>query len=431
MKILFVHQNFPGQFKSIAPFLIKKGHKVSALKIEKSNALQVTEWRGVSVTSYPIKRGTTKGIHPWVADFETKTIRGEACLLAAKSLAANGYTPDVIIAHPGWGESLFLKEVWPSAKLGIYCEFYYSSEGQDVGFDPEFPNSNPLSNNCRLKLKNLNNLLHFGIADAGLSPTNWQASTFPNEFRNKISVIHDGIDTRKICPDENATLTLSQKGGYEVSVSRKDEIVTFVNRNLEPYRGYHVFMRALPEILKSRPKARVIIVGGNSVSYGSGPEKKKYGNKSWAEIFEIELRSKVSSTDLERIHFAGTLPFDKYLRVLQISSCHVYLTYPFVLSWSLLEAMSAGCPIVASGTKPVQEVITDKENGILVDFFDVRGLSESVINLLKDKEKSRRISKVARDFVVSNYDLNSVTLPKQVKWIANLYNPNSESNSLE
>ena len=190
-------------------------------------------------------------------------------------------------------------------------------------------------------------------------------------------------------------------------------------------------MRALPEILKSRPKARVIIVGGNSVSYGSGPEKKKYGNKSWAEIFEIELRSKVSSKDLERIHFAGTLPFDKYLRVLQISSCHVYLTYPFVLSWSLLEAMSAGCPIVASGTKPVQEVITDRENGILVDFFDVRGLSESVINLLKDKEKSRRISKVARDFIVSNYDLNTVTLPKQVKWIAKLYNPNSESNSLE
>ena len=202
---------------------------------------------------YQVSRGTTPQVHPWIADFETKTIRAEACFRAALQLKANGYSPDVIIAHHGWGESLFLNEVWPQAKLGIYCEFFYHPQGADVGFDPEFPAKDP-GDVCRLRLKNLNNLLHIERADAGISPTHWQASTFPEPFRSRISVIHDGIDTDALAPTPAVTLTLSTATGTQVTLGKQDEVITFVNRNLEPYRGYHIFMRALPAILQRRPE---------------------------------------------------------------------------------------------------------------------------------------------------------------------------------
>jgi len=172
MRILFIHQNFPGQFKFLAPALAANpAHTVVAMTMQ---AVTVDDWQGVKLVRYATSRGSTPNIHPWVSDFETKAIRGEACFRAALRLKAQGFVPDVIIAHPGWGESLFLKEVWPEARLGIYCEFFYHPEGADVGFDPEFPPSDA-GDVCRLRLKNLNNLLHFEVADAGLSPTRWQA----------------------------------------------------------------------------------------------------------------------------------------------------------------------------------------------------------------------------------------------------------------
>jgi hypothetical protein len=198
MNLLFIHQNFPGQFKHLAPALAQRGHTVVAMTMQKP---EVREWQGVKLVPYTASRGTTPNVHPWVSDFETKVIRGEACFRAALQLKAQGFSPDVIIAHPGWGESLFLKDVWPAARLGIYCEFFYHPQGADVGFDPEFPAPDPEGDACRLRLKNLNNLLHFEVADAGISPTHWQASTFPERFRDKITVVHDGIDTQAVTPN--------------------------------------------------------------------------------------------------------------------------------------------------------------------------------------------------------------------------------------
>lgn len=253
MNILFIHQNFPGQFKFLAPALVAQGHAVTGMTMQKT---QASQWQGVRLVPYTTNRGTTPNVHPWVSDFETKTIRAEACFKAALQMKAAGYQPDVIIAHHGWGESLFLKEVWPQAKLAIYCEFFYHPQGADVGFDPEFPPKD-VGDACRLRLKNLNNLLHFEVADAGISPTHWQASTFPEPFRSKITVVHDGIDTEAVAPNAQVSLTLNG----QIRLTRQDEIVTFVNRNLEPYRGYHIFMRALPQLLKNRPHARVLMVG--------------------------------------------------------------------------------------------------------------------------------------------------------------------------
>ncbi len=410
MDILFVHQNFPGQFKHLAPVLVKQGHSVFAMTMQKIN---FTEWKGVKIVSYLANRGSSPNIHPWLIDFETQTIRGEACFKKALELKESGFDPDLIVAHHGWGESLFLKEVWNKAKLAIYCEFFYHAFGADIGFDPEFPIENP-GDICSLNLKNLNNKLHLEIADAGLSPTYWQASTFPDTFRSKITVVHDGIDTHALSPNKEVSLTINK----DIKLSKKDEIITFVNRNLEPYRGYHIFMKALPEILKRRPNARVLIVGGDKVSYGSQAKN----GQSWKEIYINQVREKISDENWSRVHFLGNISYDLFIPLLQLSSVHIYLTYPFVLSWSLLEAMSIGCAIIASDTKPLLEAIIHNETGKLVNFFDVESLINEVCELLDDPINRKRLGDNARRFAIKNYDLNNVCLPRQLEWINGLIN---------
>lgn len=409
MNILFIHQNFPAQFKFLAPALVKQGHCVVAMTLQQTTA---TYWKGVRLVPYRLGRGTSTGTHPWVSDFEAKAIRGEACFRAALELKKSGFIPDVIVAHHGWGESLFVKDVWPTARLGIYCEFYYQPDGSDVGFDPEFPVKDAEAEACRLRLKNLNNLLHFDIADAGISPTHWQASSFPQPFRSKIAVVHDGIDTAAVAPNPNVNLTLHRT----IKLTKADEVVTFVNRNLEPYRGYHVFMRALPELLARRPHAHILIVGGDDVSYGARPD----AGQNWKGIFADEVRPQISDADWSRVHFLGKLPYPAFVSLLQLSSVHVYLTYPFVLSWSLLEAMSAGCAIVASDTAPLREAITQDETGKLVGFFDPQALSDAVCALLAQPEERQRLRANARAFAQANYDLQSVCLPRQLSWIEHL-----------
>jgi glycosyltransferase involved in cell wall biosynthesis len=405
MNILFIHQNFPGQFKFLAPALVQQSDTVVAMTMQKINA---TEWQGIKIVPYSASQGTTPKVHPWISDFETKTIRGEACFRAALQMKAQGFSPDAIIAHPGWGESLFLKDVWPDAKLGIYCEFYYRPHGADVGFDPEFPAKDE-GEVCRLRLKNLNNLLHFEVADAGISPTHWQASTFPEPFCSGISVVHDGIDTEAVAPNPHVSLTLNSS----ITLTKQDEVITFANRNLEPYRGFHIFMRTLPEILKRRPKAWVLIVGGDGVSYGTRPE----GGTTWKDIFTREVRPQISDTDWGRVHFLGNIAYQHFIPLLQLSTVHVYLTYPFVLSWSMLEAMSAGCAIVASDTQPVREAIRHDDTGRLVDFFDVPGLANAVCSLLDDPTGRARLGASARAFARANYDLKTVCLPRQLQWV--------------
>ncbi len=408
MRILFIHQNFPAQFKHLAPALIAQGHQVATLTI---NPDLGAEWQGVQVFKYQPARGSTPNIHPWVIDFETKIIRGEAAFRAACNLNQLGYRPDLIIAHPGWGESLFLKEVWPKVKLAIYCEFYYILNNGDVDFDPEFYDPDP-GEACRLQIKNINNLIHFPLADAGLSPTWWQASTFPPPFREQITVIHDGIDTQAITPNPGITITLDTG----LTLSREDEVITYVSRNLEPYRGFHIFMRALPRLLRERPKARVLIIGHHDVSYGARPA---YG-RTWKQILIDEISPRINPEDWSRVHFLGSLTYPHFIAVLQLSRVHVYLTYPFVLGWSLLEAMSAGCAIVASDTQPLHEAIKHDETGRLVDFFDIHGLVDDITLLLDDPALRQRLGANARDFARAHYDLRSVCLPRQLAWVNDL-----------
>lgn len=406
MKILCIHQNFPGQYKHLAPALAARGDEVMALtpKVDK-----VGVWNGVRLIPYKVQGQSTKGIHPWLQDFETKLIRGTSCLRAALQLKKQGYEPDVILAHHGWGESLFLKDVWPDAKLGLYCELYHQTDETFTRFDPEFFPKQPVADTQRIRMKNLNNRLHEEVMDAGISPTRFQAETFPGHWQDRLTVSHDGIDTDQVIPDPQARLEVSDGR----ILSRDDEVITFINRNLEPYRGYHIFMRSLPALLAARPKAQVVLLGGDEVSYGA----KAPDGKTWKQIYIDEVRPQISDADWARVHFLGRVPYPRFLSMLQVSRVHVYLTYPFVLSWSLLEAMSAECAIVASSTAPVKEVIKDGETGLLIDFFDTEALTKTVVDLLENGTQRRNLGAAARAFVQENYDLKQICLPRQLAWV--------------
>ncbi|MDP5350463.1 MAG: glycosyltransferase, partial [Paracoccaceae bacterium] len=369
-------------------------------------------WKGVRILPYVIKRRSGQGVHPWLADTETKVIRAEACYRAARALRERGYSPDRIVAHPGGGEAMFLRDVWPHARIGLYCELYHLSDRDHLGFDPEFMPKVDEAEQLRIRMKNLNNLIHQPLCDMGISPTRFQADTFPAAYRDRISVIHDGIDTDHLAPDPAVRFDLADGR----TLTRDDEVITFVNRNLEPYRGYHVFMRALPDLLARRPQAQVLVVGGDEVSYGARPPK----GQTWKQIFIDEVRGRIPDDDWSRVHFLGRIPYDRFVTLLQVSRVHLYLTYPFVLSWSLFEAMSVGAAIVASDTAPVREAVDDGKTGFLVDFFDTRALVDRACVLLDDPGLRLSFGQAARSHVQQNHDLRRICLPQQLDWIERL-----------
>ncbi len=410
MRILFVHQNFPAQFKYLAPALAADPNNQVVALTSKPNCPEL--WQGVHLVSYQSTKKANAATHGWAQDYEKKVIQGDATMQVAMALKNKGFYPDIVVAHPGWGEGLFLKDVWPEAKLALYCELFFHAQGLDEDFDPEFIDDN-INNLCRIRLKNAHYLLQMHAADAAISPMHWQAQTFPIFFREKITVIHEGIDTNTLVPNADVTLSFTTPQGQAISLTRQDEVITFVCRNLEPYRGYHIFMRSLPELLRRRPNARVLIVGGDGVSYG----KPAANGQSWKDIFLNEVREHI---DLQRVFFLGQIPYPVFIGLLQLSTVHVYLTYPSVLSWSVLEAMSAGCAIVASDTPPLQEVISDNNNGRLVGFFDKTALVDTVCELLDNPQERARLGANARAFAQANYDLATVCLPKQLAWINSL-----------
>lgn len=397
VRVLFIHQNFPAQFCHLAPALAAAGHEVQSVAIKTR-----CELPGVANHHYAVARGSTKGVHPWAIDFETKTIRAEACARKLVELKSSGLTPDIIVGHPGWGETWLVKDVWPRTPLLAFQEFYY---GADMDFDDEFM-PNHVENQWRTRIKNANILVGLETMDWGLSPTKWQRAQFPGHYQKRISVVFDGIDSEAICPDPSASVIL---GASKVMLRKGDEVVLFASRNLEPYRGYHSFMRALPTLFELRPKARVVIVGGDERGYGSVPER-----GTWREQFLDEVRKRI---DPNRVHFIGRVPHEMLLALYRVASCHVYLTYPFVLSWSMLESMSAGGLVIGSATPPVQEIIHHGNNGLLVDFFQPEAIALQIADVLRAPDSFADLRAAARRTVVAGYSLRGVCLPQQIKLV--------------
>ncbi len=401
MNILFVHQNFPGQYRHIVQALAGQGsHRLVAMGLEPA-------WqglpKGVTYVRYGIRSSSAPDLHPWVRDLEAKTLRGEACAGAAHELQQQGFQPDLICGHPGWGELLFLKDLWPQVPMLTYQEFYYQPHGFDLGFDAELQGQPTWVDSARLHLKNANLLLNLERSDWCISPTQFQRSTYPVRWHSRISVIHDGINTQAIQPRPDAP-SLRLADGSELR--RGEPIITFINRRLEPYRGCHTLIRAIPELQRLAPDARLVIVGDvQGVSYGA-----PCPSGEWREYFLAEIEGQY---DPAKVIFTGRLPYVQLVNLFQLSAVHVYLTYPFVLSWSLLEAMACGCAVVGSATAPVQEVIQPGQNGLLVDFFKPADLAAAVAELLAQRPLAERLGAEARTTVLTRYSLERC-LPRQL-----------------
>jgi glycosyltransferase involved in cell wall biosynthesis len=393
--ILFLHKSFPGQFLHLARHLAALPHvRVTALASQFESQVP-----GVHDQTYQVAGRGGGGSHPYLHEPNRSIWRGQAVLAHCTRMAQAGYRPDLIIGHNGWGELLFLKDLWPQVPLVGYFEFFYRGQGADVGFDAEEPFS--LDDQARVRTMNTINLLGLDAVDLGISPTAWQKGLYPPEYQHKIIQLHDGIDTEAACPGLARPLILPD--GRQLGADLP--IITYVARNLEPYRGFRTAMRAAPEILRRCPDAHMVFVGGNDVSYGMPPP----GGGNWLTQMRAELGDRLP---LDRMHFTGALPHGSFINVMRLSRAHLYLTYPFVLSWSMLEAMATGVTLVASATPPVQEVVVHGRNGLLVPFADPAAVADGVVKALALSDTERApLRRAARQTVVERYDLHWVALP--------------------
>ena len=391
MRFLFVHQNFPGQFLHLVRHLAASGrHEVLFLSEPNQNRIG-----GVRVVPYRRPPPSPAETHLVARDLDAAARRAETVAVAAATLKRLGFTPDIIIGHHGWGELLNLPDVWPGVPLLGYCEFFYRLDGSDVNFDPEFPT--PESDHPRIRAKNAINLLALQLGGRGQTPTAWQHATYPDWAQERIALLTEGADLLRCKPD--ATVRRAPLAIGKATIGPREKLVTYVSRDLEPYRGVHPMMRALPHLLRARADLRVVMVGGDGVSYGAPPAK-----GTWRETLLAELNGAV---DPDRVVFPGRVEYATYLKLLQRSDAHVYLTYPFVASWSLREALATGCAVIGSDTPPVREFVTDGRNGRLVSFFEPKGVADAVLEVIEDRALARKLRTGARTYAERNLDLRA------------------------
>lgn len=396
MKILFLHRNFPAQFKYLAQALAKdKKNEVVFV----TNNLETKTFAGIKKYVYKLKRKVPNNCHRYLRFYEESIIHGQAAAEVLISLKQQGFMPDIIFGH-SWGSSLFVKEVFPNVPYIAHIEWYYNPVNSDVDFGGKVLD---IDAKASLKTKNSHILQDLVSCDYGISPTNWQKMQVPEIFRDKIKVMHEGIDTDFFKPDCKVKFKVPNT---DIILTKSDEVLTYATRGMEEYRGFPEFMKAASVLMKQRPNMQVLVAGEDRVCYGRLLKNDSFKQKMLREL----------DFDESRLHFVGSLPYNQYLKLLQVSTAHVYLTYPFVLSWSFLEAMAAGCCIVASNTEPVKEVMQDKFSGLLVDFYDINAIVDNVSKIMDNREKYSLLCENARDVVVKNYDLKTL-LPKEIEFL--------------
>jgi len=399
MIILFMHRNFPAQFKHIAAELAKDPLN-RVIFITANTTVQIP---GIIKLVYTPKPKTSKDLHPYLGIYEESVLHGQAAAEIATEIKNRGVIPDVIYGF-SWGPSMFIKDVFPDVPYIAYFEWFSKSKDSAYDFGGNILNEDK---KIRIRCNNTQIYLDLSSCDAGLSPTHWQKEQFPKEYQDKIKVIHDGVDIEVCNPNKDAKFLIKDKN-LELSV--KDEVITYATRGMESLRGFPQFMEAVEKLLKKRPKAHFIIGGEDSVFYGAFAPN----GMTWKNYMLQKL-----NLDMNRVHFVGTLNYSEYLSLLQISSAHIYLTYPYVLSWSLLEAMACGCCIIASKTQPVLEVIENNKNGILVDFFSVDHIVNRIEYAIDNPDKMKLVRENARKTVVEKYDKN-ILVPQHIAFIKSM-----------
>ena len=394
MNILFLHPNFPGQFLHLAHYFAAMGgnHVLFLTKETNGNRL-----RGVDVATYKPSREPHEDTHHYIKPMEEAVLDGQAVVRALLSLRdQHKFVPDAIVGHTGWGSTLYCKDIYPDVPLLGYFEWYYRATGSDVVY---FPNEHMTNIDAyfRIRTRNAHHLLNLAACDVRFTPTEWQKAQFPKEYQQDMHVIHEGIDTNFCRPVSEARLVLPKTDEREaLDLSQCKEILTYVSRGFEPYRGYPQFMEAVSILLKRRPNLHVVLVGMDRTCYGTeAPD----GVKSWVKYVDAHVKY-----DKKRVHFVGHLGREAYQKVMQASTVHVYLTRPFILSWSMMEAMSFGCAIVGSKTPPVEEVVEDGKNGLLANFRSPQHIAQRVEELLDDEELRKRLGRAARETILNRYD---------------------------
>lgn len=406
MKVLFLHQNFPAQFRHLAIALGQNPQNTVVFATTRKEG----QIQGVHKVLYQPARDPAEQTHHYVRPLEKAVLEGQAAYRSLLTLKKQGFYPDVIYAHSGWGPGLFVKDLFPKSESLCFFEWFYHARGTNADFDPSDPIDEDTE--AKIRIRNAPILIDLCSCDRGLSPTKWQQQQFPPEFRSKLTVCHDGIDTTYFKPEPNAQLVLQPPSPIDcpktLDLSGSVEIVTYVARGMEPYRGFPQFIAAVEQLQKKRPNCHVVIVGEDRVAYSKSlPDNQTYRKQALEKHTEL---------DHSRLHFTGHLPYSQYLKVLQASAAHVYLTRPFVLSWSMLEAMSTGCVVIGSNTQPVKELIKDNHNGLLVDFFDTAQLVDRIVEALDHPDRMKSIREAARKTIVDNYHLADL-LPKHLAWM--------------
>lgn len=401
MNILFLHKTFPTQFKHISAELAKNpANRVVFISDNRYDE----KIEGVERVMYPyIEPVAPESCHPHLKNYVAATLTAQSAASLALTLKVQGFIPDIIIGFSGWGDSMFMKDIFPDTPFLSYYEWYYNADSEDVLFGKI-----KLTEEDREMIRCLNAkfLIDLYSSDAGISPTEYQKKQFPVEYHDKIKVIHDGIDTEYFKPNSSAKFVVKDKN---LELTCKDEVITYGTRGMEPYRGFPQFMEAVELLLKKRPNAHVLIAGEDIICYGQQLQGVSYKQKA---LDTLDL-------DMNRVHFVGKLSYDEYLSMLQISSAHIYLTYPYVLSWSFLEAMAAGCCVVASNTTPVLEFMKNNYNGLLAEFYDIEHIVKRVVYALDNQDKVMPIRENARKTVIERCELKDM-LKKQIEYINSL-----------
>jgi len=389
MQILFVHPNFPAQF---GPALSRLGRRPD-LECAFVSRTGTGSLDGVRRIRFNLRGGATRASHYCSRTFENAVWHAHAVYEACK--ATPWLQPDLIVGHSGFGSTVFLQELYPCPIIN-YFEYFYRPHGSDMDFRTEFPPSE--LDYLRSRMRNAMILLDLEACVAGYTPTQWQWSLLPPAWAPKVEVINDGVDTefwrRRPGP---------RRLGDEV-LDDDLRVVTYVARGLEAMRGFDIFVRVANRIAAAMAKVVFVVVGAERTVYGN--DLRHIRTKTFKEHV---LRSE--RPDLRRFRFLGTIPAAQLVEVLSLSDLHVYLTVPFVLSWSLLNALACECVVLASDTAPVREVIQQDRTGILAGFGDVDGLATQAIAVLTDLRAYRRLGAAGRALVEERYSLDR-TLPK-------------------